>query len=315
MKVLVTGAAGFIGSQLATRLCQLGHSVIGVDNFDPYYARDDKERNAAEARNLGMDLLERDLAADDMRDTLADCDAIYHCAAQPGISDTTRFDAYVRNNVVATQMLVDAAIRAGDDRTRRPFFINVSTSSVYGSDATGPETTEPKPTSFYGVTKLAAEQLALAPQRRGLIRACSLRLFSVYGPRERPEKLFPRLIRAIARDREFPLYDGARAHTRSFTYVGDIIEAFVRALTHQERIDGEVINIGSGIRTSTGEAIDIVESIMGRKARFQVLPPRIGDQQDTCADIAKARRLLGYEPSVVPSEGLKESVRWFGAGQ
>jgi nucleoside-diphosphate-sugar epimerase len=306
MRVLVTGAAGFIGSHLAERLASLGHAVVGLDCLTDYYDRAQKERNAAALAACGIPLLRLDLASGDLREALENTHAIYHLAAQPGISSTTPFEAYLRNNIIATQRLLEAAQTLPDLR----MFINIATSSIYGADATGDETTEPRPTSHYGVTKLAAEQLVLARHRDTGFPACSLRLFSVYGPRERPEKLYPRLIRAILEDREFPLYEGSEAHVRSYTYVADAVDGLVAVLGRLEACNGEILNIGTDQTLTTGEGIRIVETILGRRARIAHRPRRPGDQLRTHADIAKARRLLGYTPHTSAEEGLAQEVAW-----
>ena len=157
MNILVTGAAGFIGSHLAERLINLSHSVRGVDCFTGYYARALKELNASQVKDKGVVFLPLDLAEDDLSAVVNDVEIVYHLAAQPGISATTTFETYVRNNITATHRLLKAVKQSPSLRG----FVNISTSSVYGADATQDETTEPKPTSYYGVTKLAAEQLAL----------------------------------------------------------------------------------------------------------------------------------------------------------
>jgi UDP-glucuronate 4-epimerase len=151
----------------------------------------------------------------------------------------------------------------------------------------------------------------LAAQRESGLPACSLRLFSVYGPRERPDKLFPRLIRSIAGGTPFPLFAGAEAHRRSFTYVHDVIDGLTACLPRAAALPGEIVNIGSAIQKSTGDAIRIVEEHMGRRALREPRPRRAGDQQDTFADITKARRLLGYEPRTTPEVGLAATVAWF----
>jgi UDP-glucuronate 4-epimerase len=307
MRILVTGAAGFIGSHLSERLLRAGHRVAGIDCFTPYYDRATKTRNAAPAVALGLELHEIDLAQDPLEALCADAEVIFHAAAQPGISADTPFADYLRNNVVATHRLVEAAAQSPQLR----LFVNLATSSIYGSDATGPETAVPRPTSYYGVTKLAAEQLVLAEQREHGLPACSLRLFSVYGPRERPEKLFPRLIRCIAEEKPFPLYGDAEQHTRSFTYVDDVVEGMLACIPSAERLVGEIVNIGSAIQKSTAEAIAIVEGLMGRRVQRDPRPRRTGDQQDTRADVAKAQALLGYAPCTTPERGLEATVAWF----
>ena len=304
--ILVTGAAGFIGSHLAERLAGLGHEVVGVDCFTDYYSRELKEMNAEEVRAAGVRLVELDLAEDPLDGVLEGAEFVYHCAAQPGIDAATPFESYLRNNVLATRRLAEAAIAPA-----LKCFVNISTSSVYGKHATDPEDAPPKPMSYYGVTKLAAEQLVLSYQRQGLLPACSLRLFSVYGPRERPEKLHPKLVACILADDEFPLYEGSREHSRSYSYIDDILQGLVAVLDHVDECVGGIFNIGSDIETTTGREIEIVEEIMGRKAKIVSRPSRPGDQLRTHANIDKARRVLGYRPVTRPEDGLREYVAWY----
>lgn len=307
MHCLVTGCAGFIGSHLAERLVALGHSVTGIDNFADYYARSLKELNANAITQAGVTVLPLDLAEDDLTLAVEGVEFVYHLAAQPGISATTTFETYVRNNITATHRLLEAVKHSPSLRG----FINAATSSVYGADATGSETTEPKPTSYYGVTKLAAEQLVLSYHRDRGLPACSLRLFSVYGPRERPEKLYPKLIRCILEDKEFPLHEGSEHHLRSFTYVGDIVDGMVAVLDHWDKCIGEIFNLGTDTAITTGEGIRIVEEIIGKPAKIARKPKRPGDQLKTHANIEKARRVLSYHPSTTPREGLMKEVEWF----
>jgi len=307
MQILVTGAAGFIGSHLAERLAGLGHTVRGLDCLTDYYPRELKRLNLDQIMAKGVQFLALDLAVDDLSSAMQGVEFVYHLAAQPGISATTPFDTYVRNNLIATYRLL-AAVESS------PAFrglLNISSSSVYGADATGDETAEPKPTSYYGVTKLAAEQLVLAYARDRGLPACSLRLFSVYGPRERPEKLYPRLIDCILRNREFPLHAGSEHHRRSYTYIGDIIDGLVATLDHFDRAAGEIFNMGTDVAITTAEGIRIVEEIIGRPARIVIKPRRPGDQLQTHANIAKARRVLGYNPTTTPRDGLAKEVEWY----
>ncbi|MEE9617096.1 MAG: NAD-dependent epimerase/dehydratase family protein [Anaerolineae bacterium] len=307
MNILVTGAAGFIGSHLAERLIDLGHSVQGLDCFTNYYARALKELNASQVKDKGVVFLPLDLAEDDLSAVVNDAEIVYHVAAQPGISATTTFETYVRNNITATHRLLEAVKQSPSFRG----FINISTSSVYGADASGDETTEPKPTSFYGVTKLAAEQLALAYTRDQGSPACSLRLFSVYGPRERPDKLYSKLIRCILEDREFPLCEGSEHHLRSYTYIGDAIDGLVAALDNFDRCIGEIFNIGTDVTLTTEEGIRTVEEVIGKPARKIMAPRRPGDQSKTHANIEKARWLLGYDPTTRLREGVEKTVEWY----
>ena len=307
MNILVTGAAGFIGSHLSERLADLGHTVRGLDCLTDNYARQLKELNADELARKRVPLLRLDLAEDDLSVAARDTDVVYHLAAQPGLSAATPFQTYVRNNITATYRLLEAARRAPGLKG----FVNICTSSVYGSDATGSETSEPKPTSHYGVTKLAAEQLVLSYARDLGFPACSLRIFSVYGPRERPEKLYPQLIRSILEDREFSLFEGSEHHLRSFTYVGDVVDGLVAVLRNLRECSGEILNIGSGTALTTGEGIRIVEEIIGRRAKIVRAPKRPGDQLKTHANIEKARRVLGYNPTTSMREGLQNEVAWY----
>jgi UDP-glucuronate 4-epimerase len=307
MNILVTGAAGFIGSHLAERLVALGHTVRAVDSVTDYYARELKELNIRDIQARGVSFLPLDLAEDDLRAAVRDVQIIYHLAAQPGLSATTTFETYLRNNITATQRLLEAAQSSSSFQG----LVNISTSSVYGFDATGDETTEPKPTSFYGVTKLAAEQLVLSYARDHGMPNCSLRLFSVYGPRERPEKLYHGLIRSIFADQEFPIFEGSEQHLRSYTYIDDIIDGLVLVLNHLDRCAGEIFNIGSATAITTGEGIRMIEELIGKPAKLVRKPRRTGDQLKTHANIEKARRILGYTPRIAAREGLAAQVAWY----
>jgi nucleoside-diphosphate-sugar epimerase len=306
MKIVVTGAAGFIGSHWAEKLAREGHEVVGIDNFNDYYDPALKERNAAEVTAAGARIERLDLAEADLSAVLAGTGFIYHLAAQPGISATTSFETYMRNNLIATHRLLLAAQAVPSLQC----FVNIATSSVYGRQATDSEDTPPKPTSYYGVTKLAAEQLVLAKQREEGFPGCSLRIFSVYGPRERPDKLYTKLINNILTDTPFPLFEDSEHHSRSFTYVGDIMAGFSAVLRQPDRAIGEIFNIGSDSEITTGEGIAIVEDIIGKKAIIQRVPKRPGDQLQTRANIAKARRVLGYEPRTTMRQGLARHVTW-----
>ena len=307
MKILVTGAAGFIGSHLSEVLSEMGHEVIGIDNFDPYYSPELKRLNAEEITAKDVQIFEVDLATDNISKIVGDVEFIYHLAAQPGISATTPYELYVRNNLNATYNLLEAVKNLSDLKC----FVNVATSSIYGEFACDAEDIAPKPTSYYGVTKLAAEQLVLVYHREKGLPACSLRIFSVLGPRERPEKLYTKLIRSILMDEPFPLFEGSLDHSRSYTAISDIIAGFLLVFNNPEKVIGEIINIGSDKEITTREGIAIVEKIMGKKARFDIKPKRPGDQLHTKANIAKARRILGYEPRARLEEALRTQISWY----
>ena len=308
MNILVTGAAGFIASHLCERLAELGHSIYGIDNFNSYYNVDLKRLNAKDLTAKGVKFFELDLNDDLSKVFEIKYDYIYHLAAQPGISSTTSLEEYVVNNINATQNLLDFVLKFNPEVK---MFVNIATSSVYGLEATVDETVPPQPVSFYGTTKLAAEQLALALQRTNKLNVCSIRLYSVYGPRERPEKLYTMLVENLFFNKPFPLFEGSTKHERSFTYVGDIVEGLIAIIGKEANVNGEIINLGTDEVHTTGEGIDLVQKIMNKRLLIEQKPPRKGDQQRTAAVIEKARKLLNYNPKTSFEEGLKEQVKWY----
>lgn len=308
MRILVTGAAGFIASHLCEKLADLGHEVFGVDNFNDYYNPELKKINADDLAKKGIKIFIVDLNADLSNVFEKPYDYIYHLAAQPGISSDTTLEEYVNNNIFATQNLIEAVLKFNPDLKS---FINIATSSVYGVEATVDELVPPQPVSFYGTTKLAAEQLVLGLQRLGKLNACSIRLYSVYGPRERPEKLYTKLIENLYNDKPFPLFEGSVKHERSFTYVGDIVDGLVAIIGKENIVNGEIINLGTDEVNTTQEGIHVVEQIMNKKLIIDNKPPRKGDQQRTAAVIDKAKRLLNYTPKVSLRQGLEEQVKWY----
>ncbi len=307
MKILVTGVAGAIGSHMAETLAERGHDVFGIDCLTDYYDRAIKEVNLAEVQKKGVKVFRYDLAQDDFSTILPGTEMIFHFAAQPGISATTSFQLYIRNNVTATQRLLEEAKKIQGLK----LFVHISTSSVYGAHISGDESEVPKPTSYYGVTKLAAEQMALAYHREYSMPVTVLRIFSVYGERERPEKLYHKLIRAIFEDTEFPLHEGSDKHKRTFTYVGDVIEGCLKVLEKSEASVGEIFNIGGGETITTEDGIAIIEDIIGKKAKLKIVPKRPGDQVHASANFVKAERVLEYRPRTTVREGLKKQVRWY----
>lgn len=307
MRIIVTGAAGFIGSHLSERLVGYGHEVIAIDALTNFYSVELKRLNVKELKNIGLEVKELNLVNDNLSQLVQNVDFVFHLAAQPGISSATPFIDYEQNNIYATYRLVEILAQSN----RMSGFVNVATSSIYGADATSDETTETKPTSFYGVTKLAAEQLVMSYMRDKGFPATSLRLFSVYGPRERPEKLYPKLIHSILTGKPFPLYEGSQEHLRSYTYVDDIVDGLIATMDNFEVCNGEIFNIGTDNAITTGEGISIVEEILGKKAIIESKPKRSGDQLRTHANIEKAKRLIGYNPKVTPRIGLEKEVFWY----
>jgi UDP-glucuronate 4-epimerase len=310
MKVLVTGAAGFIGSHTAERLKALGHEVIGVDNFSPYYSLELKQLNADALKAKGISIVNHDLRESNLASVLpTDIDYVFHYAAQPGISSTSTFEDYLSNNIIATKNLVDYVLECKNLK----LFVNIGTSSIYGLEATFPEDVAPKPASHYGVTKLAAEQMVLQKSREKLFKACSLRLYSVIGPRERPEKMYTKLIDLGLKGEPFPLFEGSDTHLRSFTYVGDIVDGVVSVIGNEQKVDGEIINLGTEVEHTTQEGIEAVEQVLGTSITINVIPKRAGDQLRTKANIDKARALLGYNPETTLLEAVRQQVEWFKA--
>lgn len=307
MKILVTGAAGFIGSHLAKKLHELNHEVIGLDNFSDYYDVTLKRENAEELRGLGIPVIDQDLCVDFLVTVLPrNFDFIFHCAAQPGIASKSTFEDYLKNNIIATHYLTDFA----HQHLKLKLFVNIGTSSIYGADVFCDEENMAKPVSNYGVTKLAAEQIVLSHSRLKNFPACSLRLYSVYGSRERPDKMFSQLIHCALSGKEFPLFSGSLTHKRSFTHIKDIINGMVSVIGREELCDGQVLNLGTDKEYTTEQGLRMVEKLLKTKIRIKEKPVRPGDQLRTKAVIDKARDLLDYNPLVHLEEGVQEQIDW-----
>lgn len=303
---LVTGAAGFIGSHLCEGLLADGHEVTGIDAFIPYYPRPVKEANLAVCRQHDrFRFIEEDLRTADVRRLTADAGTIFHLAAMPGLMRSwSDFDLYATCNMTATQRLLEAA---RDNRVAH--VIHVSTSSVYGKEATETEDAPLQPFSPYGITKLAAEHLCRAFEANFGLPVTILRYFSVYGPRQRPDMAYHILIRALLRGEPFTMY-GDGEQTRSNTYVRDCVRATMLAAQKRDATLGQVMNIGGGEVVSLNEVIRRLERITGRTTVIERRPPRPGDQKHTAANIGRATRLLGYRPSQPVTEGLEAQVAW-----
>ncbi|PIB30164.1 3-beta hydroxysteroid dehydrogenase [Gaetbulibacter sp. 5U11] len=310
MKILVTGAVGFIGSHTCERLHDLGHEVVGLDNFNNYYSLALKTLNEKSLLQKGIKVIATDLRNQDLAEVLPkDINYIFHFAAQPGISASSTFEDYFTNNIIATKNLTDYALQCPN----LELFVNIGTSSIYGLEATFPETEVPKPASYYGVTKLTAEQLVLQKSREQLFKSCSLRLYSVIGPRERPEKMYTKLIACAFNGDAFPLYQGSATHLRSFTYVGDIVDGIVSVIGKESKVDGEIINLGTEVEHTTQDGIEAVEQVIGQSIKIDHVKARVGDQLRTKANIDKAKQLLDYNPQTTLLEGVKAQVEWYKA--
>lgn len=308
MNILVTGVAGFIGSHTAERLQDLGHNVVGVDNFSDYYDIKLKLLNAKAVEKKGVKIITLDLRTSNLIKELPTAfDYVFHFSAQSGISTTSTFEDYFSNNIIATKKLLDFALECKNLK----LFVNIGSSSIYGLEATFSEDYPPQPASFYGVTKLAAEQLVLQKSREKQMTSCSLRLYSVIGPRERPEKMYTKLIACGFSGNIFPLFEGSDKHLRSFTYVGDIVDGVVSVVGKEEIVNGEIFNLGTEVEHTTQEGIKAVEAIMGVKIKINVIDKRAGDQWRTKANIDKARLLLNYNPKTTLPEAVKKQVNWY----
>lgn len=303
-RVLVTGAAGFIGSHLVEALLAAGNDVIGIDAFVDSYSQARKCRNLEVARtHPGFTFGEVDLRTDELRPWLEDVDVVVNEAAFAGLPRSwTDLDAYVGCNVLAVERLVTAALASEVDR-----FVQVSTSSVYGFDAVGDETTPTRPVSPYGITKLAAEQLVQAHVLAHDLPATILRYFSIYGPRQRPDMAYHIFVERLRRGQPLTVYGDGR-QSRSNTYVDDCVRGTVAAIDGAEV--GEVYNVGGGEEIELLEAIEVLADALGTVARIEHGPPRIGDQRRTCADTSRARDAFGYVAQVSPAEGLRRQVEW-----
>jgi UDP-glucose 4-epimerase len=304
---LVTGVAGFIGSTLAEALVREGESVVGVDSFLDYYARDVKERNlAALSRESRFELVEAPLQKLDLEALVKRARRVFHLAAQAGVRASWggEFSIYTDNNILATQKLLEASVGAGLDA-----FVFASSSSVYGDEATLPMTEEVPlhPVSPYGVSKLAAEKLCELYFTNHAVPAVSLRYFTVYGPRQRPDMAFHRLLECARDGSPFRLFGDGR-QTRDFTFIADVVAATIAASKSGRK--GAVYNVGGGSRVSMLEVIETVRRVTGREIRVDVEPKQKGDMRDTYADTTRARRDFGYEPKTSLPQGLEREWEW-----
>ena len=311
VKALVTGAAGFIGSHLAERLVAAGATVTGVDCFTDYYPREVKERNLARLRgSAAFTLVESVLADADLSTLLDGVTHVFHLAAQAGVRKSwgRDFRVYTVNNVEATQILLEACVGKPIER-----FVYASSSSVYGDAVTLPmrEDARPQPVSPYGVTKLAAEQLCYLYHVSHGVPAVSLRYFTVYGPRQRPDMGFARFLRAVTRGDTVRQFGDGR-QTRDFTFVADAVAATVTAATHGK--PGRVYNIGGGSRVELLDVFELIRRVTGRPVRVERTEAQRGDMRNTDADTTRGRADLAFAPTTTLEEGLRAQYEWMTAG-
>jgi UDP-glucuronate 4-epimerase len=300
MRYVVTGAAGFIGSQLLRTLLERGHDATGWDAFTDYYDPALKEENAA-----GLPVERVDLGEDPL--PLAGLDGVFHLAGQPGVASFGGvFPIYVRQNVLASQRLFEAAAEAG---VRVTF---ASSSSIYGDADAYPtsEDTRPRPISPYGITKLAAEHLGGAYAKEFGLDHVVVRYFTIYGPRQRPDMALAKIVSCLVEDRPFELH-GDGTQTRSFTFVDDAVDATVLAMERGSA--GDVFNVGGGEEASMLDAIEVLSELSGRQLELRPAPRREGDQARTLADTSRIRAATDWEPRTPFAEGLAAQWRWAAA--
>jgi UDP-glucose 4-epimerase len=307
VKALVTGAAGFIGSHLAEALVASGADVVGVDSFTDYYAREIKERNLSQLRTgPRFTFVEAELQTTPLGSLLDGVTHVFHMAAQAGVRKSwgDDFRIYTSHNVEATQRLLEAV----KDRPLNRF-VYASSSSVYGDVARMPmrEDAYVEPLSPYGVTKLAGEHLCQLYHANYGVPTVSLRFFTVYGPRQRPDMAFHRFIRAAFEGRPVTLY-GDGSQTRDFTFVSDIVAANLAAGDRGR--PGAVYNIGGGSRVSITQVLDLIAGLTGRTLDIRREETQKGDMRDTFADTTRARADLGFQPRYPLERGLAEECAW-----
>jgi UDP-glucose 4-epimerase len=307
VKALVTGAAGFIGSHVCDRLLEDGAEVIGLDCFTDYYPRPLKEGNLR--HNLGharFRFVEARLQDADLPSILDGVTHVFHLAAQAGVRKSwgRDFKIYTENNVDASQQLLEACVGRPLHR-----FVYASSSSLYGDNVTIPmrEDALPQPVSPYGVTKLAAEQLCHLYYVNHGVPTTSVRYFTVYGPRQRPDMAFNRFIKAALAGAPITLY-GDGEQTRDFTYVDDAVAATLAA--GERGVPGRAYNIGGGSRVTVNHVLEIISKVAGRSLDIRREPAQKGDMRDTYADTTLARADLGFTPRVSLEQGIEAEYRW-----
>jgi nucleoside-diphosphate-sugar epimerase len=307
MNVLVTGVAGFIGSTLAERLCDDGADLTGIDCFTDAYPRAIKERNLrALLGHPRFKFVESSIQAADLDALLTDCTHVFHLAAQAGVRKSWGhdFSVYTVNNIEATQVLLEACTKQSVER-----IVYASSSSVYGDHVALPmrEDAFPQPLSPYGVTKLAAEQLCYLYHANFGQPTVSVRYFTVYGPRQRPDMGFHRFLRATLLGEPITVY-GDGEQTRDFTFVADAVNATIAAATRG--VPGRVYNVGGGARVTINEVFEMIGRVSGRRPLITTDSAQKGDMRHTYADTSLARADLGFAPTVTLEDGLAAEYKW-----
>ena len=314
-RILVTGAAGFIGGHACHALLDEGFDVVGIDNFDPFYDRSIKEEGVRPLReNSSFELIEGDIRdAEAVRQALIGVDVVFHLAAKAGVRPSIEEPAlYASVNVEGTVCLLEACRQVGVGR-----FVFGSSSSVYG-DATPVPFSEDaiatSPVSPYAATKRAGELMCMVFSDLYDMRIASLRFFTVYGNRQRPDLAIHRFTRLLARGASIQQF-GDGSTERDYTHIDDILKGVLSAIhwTDSEEPSHEIFNLGESRTVRLDKLIVLISDALGVEPSIELLPPQPGDVQRTCADISKARRVLGYDPGVAIEDGIVDFVKWYEA--
>ena len=306
---IVTGVAGFIGSNLAETLLEKGDRIIGVDQVNDYYNVNQKRANISYLQEYeGFKFIEDDIQNLNWQELFNDVEVIYHQAAQAGVRASwgDSFRHYTERNINATQVILEAAKETNSLQR----FVYASTSSIYGNAETMPtdETVPPQPVSPYGITKLAAERMCWLYHQNFNVPITALRYFTVYGPRQRPDMAFHKFFKAAIKNEAISIY-GDGQQTRDFTFVSDAVAANLAAATVPEAV-GEIFNIGGGSRAVLMDVLATMEQVIGHPIKKEYVAKARGDARHTSADISKAKSILDYNPQVPLAEGLAKEWEW-----
>jgi UDP-glucose 4-epimerase len=308
-QVVITGVAGFIGSTLAEKLLHDGHNVRGIDSFTNYYPLRMKEKNIENClKHTNFSLIRQDLESSlDLSTIFKNAEYIFHLAAQPGVRASwgKEFIIYVKNNISVTQKILESL----KNNTTLKKFVLASSSSVYGNQPSimNEETSLTRPVSPYGVTKLAAENLTNLYFKNYKIPTVSLRYFTVYGPKQRPDMAFTRFFNSIIKDKKLSIF-GNGEQTRDFTYVDDIVKATINAATSDSV--GEILNVGGGSVFSLSEIIEFMKEITQKEFEIDFKTEQKGDVRHTSADISKAKKLINYKSNTDIKYGLTQQYEY-----
>jgi len=308
-KCLVTGCAGFIGSHLCESLLRDNCVITGIDCFTDYYSQGRKEQNLKNfIGNKRFKLLKREMSTDKLTDAVQDTDYVFHLAAQPGVRNGwgDDFEVYVQRNIIATHRLLKA-IREVNSKVKK--VILASSSSIYGDNPVPMKEEQlPKPVSPYGITKVACENLGRLYFKQFGLPVVTLRYFTVYGPRQRPDMAFYKFIDKLLNGEPIVVY-GDGSQKRDFTYIDDAVESTLKAA--EKGIPGDIYNIGGGTEITVRDAVSLLEDIAGREVRIEFCPSQPGEMHETLADNKRARDILGFVPGTDLRAGLKKELEWF----